>query len=1084
MNAMDAEQWSHTGGEAVPHQAVERQAGTTPRRAGQSTEDTVMARIEGEGGSCRHLASRPYSGLERDPTGEDLVDGRGSGCRGMQTEAAGDGTSTICGTEPFHLPPLSGRESPLKSGERTDNREHRGSSREEAQPRFLLGSDLPSIQEQSAAGSAHASLETAGVVSRSFPLGGLLPPAASAALHSGLSEAGKEMFERKTTLLKELLDEKTTLLTQARVELGHARGRQNDELRQILHLREELKQRKEEQLEVEARLLELSRENEQLSAKLAAARKAALCREEDFNRLQGRSDEEFRHSAETRFQLQSECELLRTELDRLRADYENLKECGEQAAKREAARVEEVFRLELLLRSARADLKMKTVRLSEVDDQLRTSRQYICYLERLIRGLRFFVKYEIQSESPPEATEDPCRIHAEPSASLREHEEARLPMDAGRNGGASGATELKDRVDTVDSRKRALAEGSSNYEGEHRSSPFACIVAVENPTSSAVSSALFARTLARSCGMQRGGTAYLQSDGREGGKAAESASSRPVDRMNSAARGGHASAAMTNISELARRGFELEHLELRLDAERRTVDAALRDTVEEIPRLEGEDLFQRSIGFLPFKQTQEASASQSCEQEGQRDLEPANDYVPRTCFEGVSGECLDFLDSRMERAWGRGGGARSSPVSNAHAWRDTCTRCADANVPNFRSKEESRPWVEGDDEEMEGRGANGDPAMAYLEHLVRRAHEDIRGGEPRTIRGRVPVRLADRSRVQGMPGDSFSPRDSECRTPGSLVPIRPCRCSSLVSLPNVPASSVSRSPATLGSLARRLPRPGDGRTSKPGFGGRQRSPFDAFPCVLSPALGPAPDGTVPVSPTVDCFLKDRRSKTPPSSWKFRGIGVPPHRAQAQASSKARFAPFPPPDRFLSSKLLPGTVTQRCQKQYSNGTLEGENYSDNSLDDLDLISINDDALRRPPPLSGSPQLSFLHCESSRSPLRSSLHGNMPQLFDTLRLAHSGGDSPRSCTPAQQGRCRGTLPRCSSRGDRALKGRFVRPSLPPPVVIAHGTEVLSAEGAAVRLAREIRDHSPARKSKEVLRTARVSGGTRLRPRWKAG
>ncbi|CBZ53792.1 conserved hypothetical protein [Neospora caninum Liverpool] len=881
-----------------------------------------------------------------------------------------------------------------------------------------------------------------------FPVGDHLPPSASARLYSALLENDSRLLERKSLHLKELLAEKANLLQQARADLCQHAGTQSNEFREILHLKAALERRREELAEKDARLRELGKENEELSGKLEASRRAALSREEDFKRLERRSEEEFRQSAETRFRLQKECAFFQTELDRLRAAYSELKKRDETMEERKEERDSEMFRLESLLQTTRTDLNVTATRLFEVQDQLRASRQYICYLERLIRELRFFVVYHLEPETLKQSTVAAQRLPPAPAPRALEGPEKGLPQDGGGVDArwnpealeASGAGRAGGHAE----QRRGwpqLAEGS-DQEGKKPD------VLAHQLTSQVVCSALLPRAASRAREKNAKGDCLSREGDREDGPAhstdlvlrqaspgdgdwetsrrffasAEAPLGSDSERSE-AARGkdarrpacvGSASGAVPQdlarfqnlkLPELTRKRFELEHLELRLDAGRQAVEAALRDTVGDVTVLEEDRVFPHAAAFLrrgarpydPRGSGRQAdgetgnplrlnSFDGSCMQFDEDALENFAAFpqrreaaeMGRVAMWSEGGELSGALGGRPGRGLERSHGRSWGVVESCHPL-DSEVRPAQA-----RTRREG--------------ATKADPALAYLNQLILRAQEDIKGGQ------RGPSAHLSRPRL--------SPRDR----PGVESPR---------------------------SLRLKLE-----ASSEPDLFGCEQASSRSAP--LSRVCGDASDLGDEALSLTGPFSTDHASR---SKLKFRGVGVPPLRVPSGKSGREHET-----RQFQGVSFAPKAASGIPLRRPPRG-----------------VSRNSDSDARGPATTG------LSREFPFSQTPSPELGPRLADLDAHLFASSPLLSPRETRPS----FRGASDACFGEGRERERDNCAwrnAPSAPPPAIVRkNGEAVLNAEGAAARLAQELRV-SPATARTKPLGAPGTRENTPLKPRWK--
>ncbi|KFG61672.1 hypothetical protein TGRUB_271090 [Toxoplasma gondii RUB] len=945
-----------------------------------------------------------------------------------------------------------------------------------------------------------------GTSRQGFAVGDHLPPSASARLYSALLESDVEFWERKSRHLKELLDQKDSLLQQARAELGKNAGRQSNEFRELVSLKEALERRREELVVRDARVRELERENEELLERLEASRRAAASREEDFKRLERRSEDEFRQSAETRFRLQKECDAFQTELTRLRTAYTDLERREGRTEEREKERDRESLRLETTLQSTRSDLEAATARLSETHEQLQASRQYICYLERLIRDLRFFVVYHLELEKPQETStaaapslpSGPVPLALEcPDRSCETQEkredgkvsralEGRLPdsqkatkkqmgiahkLTACASPPCNGEGELQglslalQRPEELTSHLvcTALLPGAASTWGEKhavtsmKAGPWKNANSVlqrrvadlksqdkrdEATVSPSESTALVAKQVEREEGGACSPLDRVSASGqRLRDRDSERASAPGISRLPQAS--GEDSLALyrnLKLPELTKRRLELEHLELRLEAERQAVDAALRVAVREVPTFGDESALPTLAEVL------------------QEDVSDPRFGEAKRHNEELTSRLRTVGPPRMHRFEEDSFpvSVRSSKADSDDVWREPRSRergGSGTSPQSLKEREENKVFFEGvggldslevsderatriDETPWKREAENTDPALAYLDHLIACAQQDIKGsrGEKPTshssrrtaglLRRRLPFHASSPlNDIEGSSSDS----DLHAREEGS-----------------------SRFAGGLSPL---------GRPSSLRFFGDSSDAEDALPSAV----------TSPLFPQGNRYAFQREN----NNLKFRGVGVPPLSVQSKARTRAE-------RRSLLGVSAPQSSAESLPHRKRPWTpSRGRGISPETDSEVDAHLRESEFAAGLAPRSACREVSFPETLNS-----SIIHGDgdpstfRPQAQRCLL-------SPRAPW-ARGGRAGSASGAFGTRRDRekdlCSPARQMAPCGPPAVVKRNGEAVLNAPGAAARLAEELGSLLTVGKAKHSDRAVGSRDGTPIRPRWK--
>ncbi|KEP66856.1 UNVERIFIED_CONTAM: hypothetical protein HHA_271090 [Hammondia hammondi] len=936
-----------------------------------------------------------------------------------------------------------------------------------------------------------------------FAVGDHLPPSASARLYSALLESDVEFWERKNRHLKELLDQKDTLLQQARAELGKNAGRQNNEFRELVTLKEALERRREELVVRDARVRELERENEELLERLEASRRAAVSREEDFKRLERRSEDEFRQSAETRFRLQKECDAFQTELTRLRTAYADLERRKGKTEEREKERDREALRLQTTLQSTRSDLEAATDQLSETRERLQASRQYICYLERLIRDLRFFVVYHLELEKPQETST--AAAPSIPSGSVPlalecpesscKSQEKREDGRASRalDGGLPDSQKATKQQNGIAHKRTACASPPCNGEGELKGHSLA-LQRPEELTSHLVCTALLPGGAATwgekhavttmnaeppknaKSVLQRRVADLKSREKRDEATVSPSESAAlvakrvereeggacsPLDRVSGSGQrlrdrdserasapaisrfprpSGEDSLALyrnLKVPELTKRRLELEHLELRLDAERQAVDAALRVAVREVPTFGDESVFPTLAEVL------------------QEDVCDPRVGEANGHNEELASRLRTFRHPRMHRFEEDffPVSVRSSKADADDVWREPRSRErgeSGTSPQSLRERDENMVFFEGlggldslefsdekttrvDRTPWKSEAENADPALAYLDHLIACAQKDIKGS-----RGEKPTPHSARHTAgllrRHLPFNTSSPlKDLEGSSSDSDV--HACEEAS------------SRFSGGLSPL---------GPAPSLRFFGDSSDAEDTLPCAATSPLFP------------------QRSRYPfqreKNHQKFRGVGVPPLCVQNKAKTRAE-------GRALLGVSVPQGLDESLPLRKRPGTpFRGRGISPETDSEVDAHHQESEFSAELAARNVCREVSFPeNLNSSIIQGDGDPHTFRPQAPRCLF-------SPRARGGRASSDSGGFVTRRDREKDLCLSARQMTPSGPPAVVKKNGEAVLNAPGAAARLAEELGCLLTVGKAKHSDRAVGSRDGTPLRPRWK--
>lgn len=789
----------------------------------------------------------------------------------------------------------------------------------------------------------------------------------------------------------------------------------------------------------------------------------------------------------------------------------------------------EVRRLEGAWHAAAAEAQMKASRLTEVEEQLRTSRRYVCYLERLIRDLRFFLVYEMETQQgtfhSPETHNTQPRRGNPSSASPEARMGGGVPRGCLLNTASSVCIASERMTAERSSRPQLPPVPSSNWRSPPVSSTALAQVALggaSQPLLQKQCRALpsegkgFMEQRIGEVGEDGEDESLCETDETESGGVLQERSAvsgrvhssrhqlvpakgvrgqeqicenASADSLISACNesqgnknltgrclktemtgvsfsssvqevGGEGDAHVSGVlspihklSGLSRQSYELERLELRLDADRKEIEKALRTSVEEASWDSPGEVASAPIALTcsrPF-----SGGSPGLHPEARYDM---------PILEGIDGS---FVESRLRRSAVSSperhyGGTGLGPVSLAgRAFSpDRGTRArADANS-----------------------------ALLYLDRLVERASRELAGhsgagGKCLRRPGRLsyPVGHAPPSADTPVFGVS-----SGLSSPRLLPPLRSPSRSQLLR-----AVEENYEDAKLSGVL-----PNSARLSSPvGFLGEQstvgatRSPGGSEASLGAHAHGTSRylDRLPPARPLYATSLVQR------PKMRFTKVGAPPvprrdQKKQPKGAAgnaacasalveKGGLSPRGVPD-YLHSPGEDGTNVEIRQRYGARGL--GNNCRAEPWLDCGTDSLEEDKLQSDRELT-----SLRYLDQPDPPPVPSLFAEPALGFNSLSASHEDkwDDFPEPLASADELLAKEAG--FSATGLTRPKAR-IKCQAPPPVVVKKGGErVLNDGAAATLLAQEIRRLCPSAvgKSKPVMIAAKGMEGTQLRPRWKA-